>query len=149
MNVQQLIDRQAIKDVVDTFSNLADEKRVADQMPLFTADAQVTTYIGGKLFADMHGRAEIEKVFTDFLANFHTVYHLNGQHTVQFEDDTHANAITYCAVKLVGEENGKQILHSHSVRYQDHYRKENGQWLIAKRVANFMISDSRELGMVA
>ncbi len=67
----QQAERQALKDLVDTFSNLADEKRVAEQMPLFTEDAQVTTYIGGKLFADMKGRAEIEKVFSDFLANFH------------------------------------------------------------------------------
>lgn len=69
MTMEQIQDRQALKDLVDTFSNLADEKKVAEQMPLFTQDAQVTTYIGGKLFADMHGRAEIEKVFTDFLAN--------------------------------------------------------------------------------
>lgn len=149
MNIQQLIDRQALKDLVDTFSNLADEKRVAEQMPLFTEDAQVTTYIGGELFADMKGRAEIEKVFTDFLAGFHTVYHLNGQHTVAFIDEYHAKAINYCAVKLVGEANGKQILHSHSVRYQDEYRKENGSWLISKRIAHFMVSDSRELGVIA
>ena len=55
MNLQQIIDRQALKDLVDTFFNLADEKKVAEQMPLFTEDAQVTTYIGGQLFADMHG----------------------------------------------------------------------------------------------
>ena len=62
----QQAERQALKDLVETFSNLADEKRVAEQMPLFAEDAQVTTYIGGQLFADMKGRAEIEKVFTDF-----------------------------------------------------------------------------------
>ena len=48
MNIQQLIERQALKDLVDTFSNLADEKRVAEQMPLFTEDAQVTTYMTNK-----------------------------------------------------------------------------------------------------
>ena len=93
MTMQAHIERQALKDLVDTFSNLADEKRVADQMPLFTENAQVTTYIGGELFADMHGRAEIGKVFTDFLAAFHTVYHLNGQHTVTFTGDNSAEAI--------------------------------------------------------
>lgn len=146
MTMQAHIERQALKDLVDTFSNLADEKRVADQMPLFTENAQVTTYIGGELFADMHGRAEIEQVFTDFLAAFHTVYHLNGQHTVTFTGDNSAEAINYCAVKLVGEQDGKQMLHDHSVRYQDVYEKQNGQWLIAKRVAHFMISETRVLG---
>ena len=146
MNTQQLIERQALKDLVDTFSNLADEKRVAEQMPLFTEDAQVTTYIGGQLFADMTGRAEIEKVFSDFLANFHTVYHLNGQHTVIFTSETTAEAINYCAVKLVGEQDGKQVLQDHSVRYQDRYVKQDGKWLISKRITHFMISETRIIG---
>ncbi len=146
MNMNQLIERQALKDLVDTFSNLADEKRVAEQMPLFTEDAQVTIYIGGQLFADMHGRAEIEKVFTDFLARFHSVYHLNGQHTVTFRSETEAEAINYCAVKLVGEQDGKQVLQDHSVRYQDTYIKQDGKWLISQRIANFMISETRIIG---
>lgn len=146
MNLQQIQDRLALKDLVDTFSNLADEKRVNDQLPLFTEDAQVTTYIGGALFADMHGRPEIGKVFSDFLASFHTVYHLNGQHTVHFDSQTQAQAINYCQVTLVQEKDGQQIAHYHSVRYQDTYQKVDGNWLIAKRIANFMISETRQIG---
>lgn len=145
MNIQQLIERQALKDLVDTFSNLADEKRVAEQMALFTEDAQVNTYIGGQLFAEAKGKAEIEHVFSTYLAQFHSVYHLNGQHTVTFRSATEADAINYCAVKLVGEQDGKQVLHDHSVRYQDSYIKQDGKWLISKRIANFMISESREI----
>ena len=146
MNTNQLIERQALKDLVDTFSNLADEKRVAEQMPLFTPDAQVNTYIGGKLFAEAKGREEIEQVFSSFLAQFHSVYHLNGQHTVTFRSETEAEAINYCAVKLVGEQDGKQVLQDHSVRYQDTYVKQDGQWLISQRIANFMISETRIIG---
>lgn len=127
MNMNQLIERQALKDLVDTFSNLADEKRVAEQMALFTPDAQVNTYIGGKLFAEAKGTAEIEQVFSSFLAQFHSVYHLNGQHTVTFRSETEAEAINYCAVKLVGEQDGKQVLQDHSVRYQDMYIKQGGK----------------------
>ena len=127
MNMNQLIERQALKDLVDTFSNLADEKRVAEQMALFTPDAQVNTYIGGKLFAEAKGTAEIEQVFSSFLAQFHSVYHLNGQHTVTFRSETEAEAINYCAVKLVGEQDGKQVLQDHSVRYQDTYIKQGGK----------------------
>ena len=146
MNMNQLIERQALKDLVDTFSNLADEKRVAEQMALFTPDAQVNTYIGGKLFAEAKGREEIEQVFSSFLAQFHSVYHLNGQHTVTFRSETEAEAINYCAVKLVGEQDGKQVLQDHSVRYQDTYVKQDGQWLISQRIANFMISETRIIG---
>ncbi len=142
----QQAERQALKDLVDTFSNLADEKRVAEQMALFTPDAQVNTYIGGKLFAEAKGTAEIEQVFSSFLAQFHSVYHLNGQHTVTFRSETEAEAINYCAVKLVGGQDGKQVLQDHSVRYQDTYIKQGGKWLISQRIANFMISETRVIG---
>lgn len=148
-NIEQLIERQALKDLVDTFSNLADEKNVAAQMPLFTEDAIVNTYIGGKLVFEMVGRAQIEQVFSDYLAPFHAVYHLNGQHTVTFQDETNATAINYCQVALVSKQNDKEMLLSHYVRYNDTYIKQDGKWLIAKRIANFMISENRELGVAA
>ena len=141
-----LMEKQALKELVDTFSNLADEKKVAEQMPLFTPDAVVNTYIGGERVFAMSGRAEIEHVFSTFLAPFHTVYHLNGQFTVSDLQADSAAAITYCQVHLVEEKDGKNIMHSHSVRYNDRYVKQDGKWLIAHRVANFMISDTRELG---
>ena len=144
-----LIEKQALKELVDTFSNLADEKKVAEQMPLFTENAVVNTYIGGELVFAMKGRSEIEHVFSTFLAPFHTVYHLNGQFTVTDLQADSAAAITYCQVHLVEEKDGKNLMHSHSVRYQDRYVKRDGQWLIAHRVANFMISDTRELGTSA
>jgi hypothetical protein len=37
------------QELVDTFANLADEKRIADQMPLFTPDAKVQVYMGDTL----------------------------------------------------------------------------------------------------
>lgn len=141
----QLIERQALKELVDTFSNLADEKRVAEQMPLFTPDAVVNTYIDSKLVFEMSGRAEIEKVFADYLAPFTAVYHLNGQHSVTFTGEDSAEGINYCYVKLKGETDGKPSLLEHSVRYEDRYVKRDGRWLIARRIANFMISETRAL----
>lgn len=141
----QLIERLALKALVDTFSNLADEKRVAEQMPLFTPDAVVNTYIEGKLVFEMSGHAQIEKVFTEYLAPFSAVYHLNGQHSVTFTGEDTAEGINYCFVKLKGETDGKPSLLEHSVRYEDSYVKRDGRWLIAKRIANFMISETREL----
>lgn len=146
MSFNSQTERVALKKLVDTFSNLADEKKVAEQMPLFTPDAIVQTFIGGKLVFDMAGVAQIEKTFSDFLAGFHTVYHINGQHSVSFVDENNATAINYCAVKLVESKDGKEILHDHSIRYNDTYVKENGKWLIKHRIANFMISETRVIG---
>lgn len=145
-DTQQLIERLALKELVDTFSNLADEKRVSEQMPLFTPDAEVNTYIGGKLVFEMKGHAKIEEVFAGYLAQFSRVYHLNGQQTVSFAGDDRAEGIVYCLVKLVGtNEQGKNTVLEHSVRYADSYVKRDGKWLIARRIANFMISETREL----
>lgn len=146
MNLQQILDRQALKDLVDTFSNLADEKKVTEQMALFTPTAEVNTYINGELVFEMVGTTQIEQVFTNYLAPFDSVYHLNGQQTVTFNSDNHAEAIVYCQVALVKNDNGKNVMLSHYVRYHDNYVKVNDNWLIDKRVAKFLISEERLMG---
>ena len=144
MNLQEIQDRFELKHLVDHFSNLADEKKVAEQMPLFAEDAEVITYIGKELFAHAKGRTEIEKVFSDYLANFHTVYHLNGQQTEQLNGDK-AEGISYCQVALVSTQNSKEELLTHYVRYHDSYAKIKGHWVIQKRIAHFMLSETRIL----
>ncbi|MFC5919641.1 nuclear transport factor 2 family protein [Neisseria weixii] len=74
------------------------------------------------------------------------MYHINGQHTVNLIDENNATAINYCLVKLVESKDGKELLQEHSVRYADTYIKQNGKWLIAKRIADFMISENRVVG---
>lgn len=144
--MQYAQERLALKTLVDTFSNLADEKRVSEQMALFTPDAVVDTYIGGERVFHMEGHAQIEKTFADYLAPFHAVYHINGQQTLTFTDDGRAQGTHYCLVKLLGTaQNGKPALLEHSVRYTDSYVKRHGTWLIEKRTAHFMISETREL----
>lgn len=54
-----------------------------------------------------------------------------------------------CSAQISGEKDGKEMVHNHYVRYNDTYVKEEGKWLIQRRIANFMISDSRELGKIA
>ncbi|MGX2968057.1 nuclear transport factor 2 family protein [Ursidibacter sp. B-7004-1] len=139
----QLLDRQALRDLVDTFSNLADEFKIPEQMPLFTQDAVVNTHIGGKLVFEMQGHEEILKTFSDFTAQFSTMYHLNGQHTVSFQNEREASAILYCLVKLANE---KEV-QTHSVRYLDNYVKQGDKWLICKRVAHFLISESQAINI--
>ena len=98
-------DTLALKKLVDTFSNLADVKDVKSQMDLFTDDAEVISKTGNQTFHSK-GKKEIEKAFTDYLALFQIVYHLNGQQTVEINGD-HATGISYCFVTLIGD--GKKI----------------------------------------
>lgn len=141
MHTTQLTERQALKDLVDTFSNLADEFKIPEQMPLFTQDAVVKTHIGGQLVFEMQGHGQILKTFSDFTSQFGAMYHLNGQHTVSFDSEREASAILYCLVKLANE----REVQTHSVRYLDNYVKQGDKWLICKRVAHFLISESHVL----
>lgn len=127
-------DTLALKKLVDTFSNLADVKDVKSQMDLFTDDAEVISKTGNQTFHSK-GKKEIEKAFTDYLALFQIVYHLNGQQTVEIKGDN-ATGISYCFVTLIGD--GKK--NQSGVRYNDTYVKQNGKWLIKKRVSDFMFT---------
>lgn len=134
----EISDRIALKELVDTFSNLADEKRIDEQVLLFTENGSVQSISNGKANPPIVGRDSLNQVFSRYLAQFHTVYHLNGQQTVAFQSPTHATGISYCDVTLIKTENGKDIALRRGVRYEDVYVKQNGRWLIESRKSNFM-----------
>lgn len=134
--IQQLEDQAAIQRVVNTFSNLADEKDVASQMSLFTPDATVETYFGDTLFASVQGREAIGQVFSSFIANFEALYHINGQLSVDLDGDRAAST-HYCLVFLISTVEGKTSNNTNGVIYRDEYQRRDGQWLIAKRTARF------------
>jgi hypothetical protein len=142
--IAALEDRVAIKELVDTFSNLADTKEVEKQTLLFTEDATVETIVGGKVVTSLRGRAQIGETFGKFLAGFETVYHANGQLTLTLQGDS-ASGTSYCLVGLVANVEGKKMLTSIQVFYQDAYVLQGGRWLIAKRKSTFAIRETREL----
>ena len=139
MNIQEIADRIALKDLVDTFSNLADTKEIDEQVKLFTEDAEVTSYQGEKQTSHLKGRKELAERFKDFLDQFSIVYHINGQQTVHINADK-ATGIAYAQVVLVSEKDGKKTMLTQGVRYNDEYERQNGKWLISKRTSHFMWS---------
>ena len=144
MSLEVLVAKSKIKELVDTFSNLADEKKIPEQMFLFTPETVVKVYIGENLVFDILGTKQLEEVFTSFTANVKRSYHINGQQVVNVEGNS-ATGISYCLVQLITEENGKEIITQHSVRYNDTFVLNNGTWLIKERISHFMITDVRTL----
>ena len=51
-----MIEKMALKELVDEFSILADEKNVAKQVTLFTEDANLISYVGDKKVSHQTGR---------------------------------------------------------------------------------------------
>jgi hypothetical protein len=142
--IQLLEDRAALKALVDTFSILADQKAVQKQTLLFTEDAVVESHSAGQRVSLLRGRQQIGDAFSAYLANFETVYHINGQQTVDVRGDR-ATGISYCLVILIGTENGRKIKNTAGVTYQDEYVRRGNTWLIAKRVSHFAWRDREEM----
>jgi predicted MFS family arabinose efflux permease/ketosteroid isomerase-like protein len=143
--IQILEDRAALRELVDNFSILADRKDVQGQVQLFTEDGTVQTHVGGQLVADLKGRNQLAASFEPFLATFETVYHFNGQHTVNIQGDQ-ASGTLYCLVTLIGDDGGRMMKRTIGVYYNDEYVRQDGRWLIARRRSVFDWQDVRELG---
>lgn len=130
-------DKMAIKYVVDEFSNLADTKEIDKQVLLFTEDGIVESSSPGRPTSILKGREQLKQAFSAFLSNFHTVYHQNGQQTINLQGNT-AEATSYCRVILVGKQNEKDQKTTLYTIYKDSFVKENGKWLIKHRTSNFV-----------
>ena len=142
MKLEELMEKQALKELVDTFSNLADMRDTKTQSMLFTEDATMTSIVG-ETSSTLEGRKNIEEACAKFLALFDTVYHSNGQQVVTVNGDS-AKGVSYCTVMLIGKNaDGVQMQNLQGVRYEDEYKKIDGKWYIAKRTSHFEWSDVR------
>ncbi|CAJ1192439.1 hypothetical protein CPEBRM1_ABPJDJAI_01397 [Companilactobacillus paralimentarius] len=139
MNTQEISDRIELKQLVDLFSNYSDTKENDKQVALFTENGVVNIINNGKVSFTLNGRKEIFNAFSSSMDEYSSVFHMSGQQTVDFIDETHANGVAYNYVVLVktNEEN-KTVTTSEGVRYQDKYEKVGGKWLIAERNSNFI-----------
>ncbi|WPV64056.1 nuclear transport factor 2 family protein [Chitinophaga sp. LS1] len=132
MNMKELADKLALRELVDTLSILGDKKDVHAQVQLFTDDAISETFIEGVPILKLKGRKEMEAAFINFLKDFDTIYHFNGQQKVIIDGDT-ATGTCYCQITLIGAKVKTTI----GAIYYDNYIFVNNQWLIAKRIGIF------------
>lgn len=133
--IDHIENRQQLKAIVDTFSVLADVKDTDTQGLLFTEDGVMKTMQNGVEVFRVNGRENIVKACADYLALFETVYHSNGQQTVELIDAQNAKGISYCYVVLIGKnpQTGKTERLTEGFRYHDTYTKKSGKWQISIR----------------
>lgn len=144
MSLEILENKEAIREVIDQFSNL--ECDVPSQMAFFTADVHVMVHMGDKLAMDIHGREEMEKQFSAFTGAVKASHHMNGQQVITLsEDGKTATDVHYCRAALVMEENGQDVVTDNYIRYTDTLVKENGQWKISVRDQYFVITKKQVL----
>ncbi len=133
--LDNLENRQQLKALVDTFSVLADIKDTDAQGLLFTEDGIMRTMQDGVEVSSLNGRENIVTASANFLSLFETVYHSNGQQTVELIDEANAKGVSYCYVVLIGKnpQTGEAVRMTEGFRYHDTYTKKNGKWQIAVR----------------
>ena len=147
MRLEELKDRLEIKELVDVFANLADMKDAKSQGDLFLPDGTLEFQMGfdGEV-KNIVGRESLVTAFAATIEPCVSVYHINGQHTIELNEDmTEANGVAYCVATLVNDVDGKRIVTDNKMRYTDEYSKVDGKWYIKKRRTTFLISEKHEL----
>ena len=142
MNIRELEDRIYLRELVDDVSILGDRKDFTAQVQLFSEDAISETFAGGTSILKLKGRKEMAEAFGNFLKDFKTVYHFNGQQVVTINGDS-ATGTCYCQITLIGNKGGKRVQTTIGAIYRDDYTRYNGRWLIAKRIGDFKWQEKR------
>lgn len=136
---QEMEDRLALKDLVDRYATESDKNNQDYYREIFRPDIKLKVYFGETLGMDINN---VEDMITKYKA-FGTAkasFHQNGQQVIEFTDETHAIGICYAIATLVTEEEGKDKLTLHAVRYYDKYEKVEERWWISEREQHFVYS---------
>jgi ketosteroid isomerase-like protein len=144
MTLEILKTKEELRNLIDDYAYLGDEKKISQVMDLFTQDVVYKVYMGGVLVGNTSGRETMEKEFNGHASEVKTYFTLNGQHTVKINGDT-ATGVSFSQIKMIRESEGKDILSDYSVKYDDIYVFQDGKWLIKERIGYFMIIDTRPI----
>lgn len=143
MNTKELEDRVSLRELIDNVSILGDKKDFNAQVLLFTEDAVSETFAAGVLVLKLKGRNEMAEAFDNYLRDFETIYHFNGQQVLTIDGDE-ALGTCYSQIALIGLDNGKRVKTTIGAIYKDNYIRIGTHWLIAKRVGTFEWQDKLE-----
>lgn len=144
MTTEVLQAKEDLRKLIDAYASLGDEKRLSEQMCLFTSDANYRVYMNGALVVDIAGTATLEKEFSGHAAKVKTYFTLNGQHAVTVSGNT-ATGISFSQIKMIRDSEGESTITDYSVRYDDDYVRIDGNWFIQNRTGHFLIIEARPL----
>ncbi|MFV5701361.1 nuclear transport factor 2 family protein [Flavobacterium sp. XS2P12] len=144
MTLEILKTKEELRNLIDDYAYLSDDKKIAEVMDLFTPDVTYKVYMGGALVANVSGRENMERDFNGHASLVKTYFTLNGQHTVKIDGDT-ATGVSFSQIKMIREVEGKDVLTDYSVKYDDSYLFQNGKWLIKDRIGYFLIIEARPI----
>ena len=136
--------KSELRELIDAYAILGDEKKISEQMMLLTPDVIYKAYIQNFLVADISGRDNLKKEFRGHASEVKIYFTINGQHIVKIDGDT-ATGVSFSQLKMIREIEGKDILTDYSVKYDDTYVHQNGKWSIKGRTGYFLIVEARPI----
>ncbi|KFF06669.1 nuclear transport factor 2 family protein [Flavobacterium reichenbachii] len=144
MTLEILKSKEELRALVDAYASLGDEKKISQVIDLFTPDLRYNVFMNNSLISSVSGRENMEQDFNKHASEVKTYFTLNGQHQVEIEGNR-ATGVSFSQIKMIRENEGKDILSDYSVRYDDVYVFEDGKWWIKERNGYFLIIETRTL----
>jgi uncharacterized protein (TIGR02246 family) len=123
--VRELVDRQAITDVLSAYARAVDSRDFESLVLLFTEDA-VANYQGPEL----RGRAELDAFFRASLAGVTATHHQLGNIEIEFDTPNLARARCHVTAWHAFGDGSELTLHG---TYRDVLRRTTDGWKIAER----------------
>jgi hypothetical protein len=140
-------DRLSIRELVEAYAHCADRRDAKGQMALFTKDTHFAVYMNArdpKPSQELHSREALTPVFAE-LNKYEATTHFVGQSTIftLTADRATGEAYTLAHHITVGAERRGLMLAS--LRYNDTFVKQDGEWLFAERLLYVDWVDERAL----
>lgn len=145
MTLESRNTKEELRNIIDTYAYLSDEKKISEVMELLTPDSVYKVYMNNTLVADVTGTEKMEKEFNGHASLVKTYFTMNGQHIVNINGDNSATGISFSQLKMIREAEGKDIITDYSVKYEDKYIRQKGKWFIQERIGHFIIIEARPL----
>lgn len=143
--MSNLEDKIKLDKLVNQWTVLGDEKKTEEQLSLMCEGVNYQVYMGNQKISETVGRENLLKEFKVHVAQVNRYFSLDGQHIVNFIDQG-ATGILYSQMKMIRtDDEGNEILTDYSVRYDDLYIRDGENWKINRRLAHFIIVDSKTL----
>jgi len=129
--LQQLEDREAIKALIARYGLVMDDRDLALLPTLFTEDVRIFSRDG---VMDVHGRDAAVSLFLGRFEVLGPSNHFTHDKIINFDSDPdRASGIVLSHAEM--QRKGQPMLAA--IRYEDQYRREDGEWRFAERIFNF------------
>jgi hypothetical protein len=133
LSAVEAADRLAIRELVDAYARCADRRLPEEQAALYADGARSLVYMGDAPdpVQVLTSREQHVEGFSG-LSQYAATTHFNGQFTIDLDGDA-ATGEGYCLAHHVLEDESGRSLIVMSIRYEDRYTKQHGDWLFAER----------------